>query len=292
MENNNLVTKESLAQEMGLILPKNITDTVMNSVNSLLGKQQLYLPKNYVVGNALKSAYLKLQEAQDKNGVSVLQSCTQTSIANALLKMVVLGLNPSKDQAYFVAYGKNLTLMPSVYGKITAVKRINGVLDVRADVIYQDTEYELTVDEFGNDNISIIKPCPLDKRKGENIVGAWAKIIFDENVWGTKEYSCIMSMEDIKAAWNQGATKGNSPAHKNFTGEMAKKSVINRCIKNYINSRDDQDILIDTLKSTIADEYEKQPVEKQEETIDFEINENVAEAVFEERQEAKEIEFE
>ena len=33
MEKNNLVTKESLAQEMGLILPKNITDTVMNSVN-------------------------------------------------------------------------------------------------------------------------------------------------------------------------------------------------------------------------------------------------------------------
>lgn len=269
-----------ITQEQEKMIPKTISDKVLNSVQTMIENQQLQLPQNYVVGNALKSAYLKLTDTKDKNGQSVLQTCSQTSVANALLKMVILGLNPAKDQAYFVAYGKDLTLMPSYFGKITAIKRIKGVIDVRADVIYEDTQYDLVVDEYGNDTIKIIKPCPLDKRVADKIIGGWAKIIFDQNIWGTTEYSCIMPLIDIKNAWSQGATKGNSPAHKNFTGEMVKKTVINRCIKNYINSRDDQDILITTLKETISDEYEKQPLEKEEQIIDFDINENVEEAEY------------
>lgn len=275
-----------ITQEHEKMVPKNISDSVLNSVNTMISNNQLQLPANYVVGNALKSAYLKLTDTKDKNGVSVLQSCSQASIANALLKMVVLGLNPAKDQAYFVAYGKDLTLMTSYFGKITALKRIRGIIDIRADVIYQDTDYELSTDEYGNDLVIINKPCPLEARSADKIIGAWAKIIFDPEVWGAKEYSCVMSIADIKSAWNQGATKGNSLAHKNFASEMAKKSVINRCIKNYINSRDDQDILITTLKETIADEYSKPSFEKEEQTIDFNINSNVEEA------EIAEVDFE
>lgn len=286
---NKIITKTE-----NQMAPKNISDSVLNSVNNMIENNQLQLPTNYVVGNALKSAYLKLTDAKDKNGVSVLQSCSQSSVANALLKMVILGLNPAKDQAYFVAYGKDLTLMTSYFGKITAIKRIKGVVDVRADVIYEDTDYDIITDDFGNDSIKINKPCPLDKRLSENIVGGWAKIIFDPEVWGTTEYTCIMPMVDIKNAWNQGATKGNSPAHKNFAGEMVKKTVINRCIKNYINSRDDQDVVISALKETIKNEYETPTLEKEEETIDFDIKPNVEEAVIHEVNPkiTEEIEFE
>ena len=284
---NQLITKTE-----SKLAPKNISDSVLNSVNTMIENHQLQLPSNYVVGNALKSAYLKLSDAKDKNGDSVLQTCSQPSIANALLKMVILGLNPAKDQAYFVAYGKDLTLMTSYFGKITAIKRIKGVVDVRADVIYEDTDYELIADEFGNDSIKINKPCPLDKRLPEKIVGGWAKIIFDPTIWGTTEYSCVMPMLDIKNAWNQGATKGNSPAHKNFTGEMVKKTVINRCIKNYINSRDDQDVVISALKETISNEYETPTFEKEEEVIDFNISSKAEEAEYREVQNVEEIEFE
>lgn len=274
-----------ITQDEHKVVQKNITDKVLGSVQTMVSNNQLQLPKNYVVGNALKSAYLKLNDTKDKNGNSVLQSCSQNSIANALLKMVVLGLNPAKDQAYFVAYGKDLTLMTSYFGKITAIKRIKGVVDVRADVIYEDTEYELEVDEFGNDLVKVIKPCPLDKRSNDKIIGAWAKIIFDPEVWGAREYSCVMTMQEIKNAWGQGATKGNSPAHKTFATEMAKKSVINRCIKNYINSRDDQDMIIETLKETISNDYEEEmPIVKEEEVIDIDINGNVEEAEYNEVQ--------
>lgn len=46
-------------------------------------------------------------------------------------------------------------------------------------------------------------------------------------------------MAQIRAAWGQGATKGGSPAHKNFAEEMAKKTVIGRACKAIINSSDD-----------------------------------------------------
>ncbi len=48
-----------------------------------------------------------------------------------------------------------------------------------------------------------------------------------------------MSMAQIRAAWNQGATHGASPAHKNFPAEMCKKTVIGRACKLIINSSDD-----------------------------------------------------
>ena len=55
--------------------------------------------------------------------------------------------------------------------------------------------------------------------------------------------------------------KGKSPAHLNFRDEMAKKTVINRCIKNYINSRDDQDIIIQTINETTSNDYEYEDVD-------------------------------
>ena len=48
-----------------------------------------------------------------------------------------------------------------------------------------------------------------------------------------------MTLAQIKAAWQQGATKGQSPAHKNFPAEMCKKTVIGRACKMVINSSDD-----------------------------------------------------
>jgi recombination protein RecT len=236
-------------EQQGLVLPKNITDKVMNTLTLYQQQGTVAFPQNYSVGNALKAAYLIYQ-----NDVK-LQKCTNTSVANALLDMCISGLNPSKNQCYFVPMGDQCTLMTSYFGKQTMVKRIKGVIDVRSDVIYKDTCYELTLDVYGNDDIKITGPCPLDKRKSENIIGAWARIILDPEVWGVETYTAIMTLEDIQNAWSMGSAYGKSKAHQKFMGEMAKKSAINRCIKNFINTRDDQDILIDTLNRVTSNEY-------------------------------------
>lgn len=237
-------------KELGMTMPKNMADQITNTMTNYVNNG-LVMPKDYNYQNAIISSYLVIK--QDPK----LMECEKNSIASALVDMATLGLNVSKQQGYFIPYGGKLNFQTSYFGKITAIKRIKGVIDVRSDVIYKDTEYELNVDEFGNDDIKIVKSCPLDLRKQENIIGAWAKIILDKEVWGTETYTCIMTMEQIEKAWNQGQMKGNSPAHKNFRDEMAKKSVINRCCKNFVNSAKDQDIFIETLNRTTSNEYEE-----------------------------------
>ena len=244
-----IAMKEKVAQEMGLMMPKNMADQITNTLTNYVNNG-LVMPKDYNYQNAVISSFLTIK--QDPK----LMACDRNSIANALVDMATLGLNVSKNQGYFIPYNGKLDFQPSYFGKITSIKRIKGVIDVRSDVIYKGTEHELIVDEYGNDDIRIIKPCPLDERKFEDIIGAWAKIILDENVWGAKSYTCIMTKDQINKAWCQGATKGKSPAHQNFADEMCKKTVINRCCKNFVNSAKDQDIYIETLNRTTANEYE------------------------------------
>lgn len=242
--------KEQLAQEMGLVLPKNMADQINNTLEKYV-KQGLVFPKDYNYQNAIVSAYIKIQ--QDPK----LKACTTTSQVSALIKMATLGLSTSKEQAYLIPYNGELQCQPSYFGKIKAIKRIKGVKDVVADVIYKGTDYELLTDEYGNDDIKINRPCSLSEREFENIEGAWAKVILDETIWGKKSYTCIMTMKQIEKSWNQGQMKGKSPAHINFKDEMCKKSVINRCCKNFVNSSDDIDIFVETLKETIQNDYEE-----------------------------------
>lgn len=245
---NEVVNKSDVASELGLVVPRNMNDYITNTMNDYVSRG-LVLPKDYNVENAVLSSYMIIKQ-DDK-----LMSCSKESIQNALIDMTTMGLNASKKQCYFIPYSGKLQLSPSYFGKITAIKRIKGVVDVASDVIYKSTEYELVNDEYGNDEIKITKPCPLEERKLDNIIGAWCKIILNKEVWGRELYTCIMTMEQIEKSWNQGSMKGQSPAHKNFRDEMAKKSVINRTCKMFVNSAKDNDILIETINKTIENDY-------------------------------------
>ena len=59
---------------------------------------QLQLPQGYHAGNAVRAAWLYLQEVKDKNYKPALEVCTQNSIANCLLEMIIKGLNIAKKQ--------------------------------------------------------------------------------------------------------------------------------------------------------------------------------------------------
>jgi recombination protein RecT len=57
-----------------------------------------------------------------------------------------------------------------------------------------------------------------------------------------------MTIQQIRQSWQQGATKGASPAHKNFPDEMSKKTVISRACKLFISSSDDSSLFDDDDK--------------------------------------------
>lgn len=233
---------------------RNITDQVLGRVTDMMSKQELFMPEDYSPENALKSAWLTLQNVEDKNHNRALDVCSKPSICNALLDMVVQGLSPAKKQCYFVPYGKELTLMRSYMGTVAVAKRLSDVKDVYAQVIYEKDTFEFEVDPNTGLRHVVKHITSFDNIDITKIRGAYA-VVVRENA---ENYVEIMTMQQIKTAWNQGATKGNSPAHKNFTEEMAKKTVINRACKMLINTSNDSPILTEAFNRTTESDYRKE----------------------------------
>lgn len=215
---------------------ENISEQVLSRIEQFQKDGSMILPKNYSVENHMKSAWLALQEVEDKEHHKALQICTKESIANSLLDMVLQGLSVSKNQGYFIVYGNKLVFKRSYFGTIALAKRAGGMVsEPVANVIYEGDDFQYEIDPK-TAKVSIIKHSQkLENIDNSKIKGAYALVTLAD---GTTQVT-IMSMQQIRAAWGQGATKGNSPAHKNFAEEMAKKTVIGRACKAIINSSDD-----------------------------------------------------
>jgi len=217
------------------VAEKDITTQVLQKVQAFEKSGELRIPKDYSPENALKGAMLVLTELKTKDGSNALQYCSKTSIAQALLKMVVEGLSVLKKQGYFIPYDKELTWIRSYQGSIALAKRVADVKEVNAVVVYQNDLFEYGIDVKTGRQVIYKHDQKLANIANDKIIAAYAIVIYKD---GSTD-ATIMSMDEIRAAWNQGAPKGNSPAHKNFTQEMAKKTVINRACKTPINSSTD-----------------------------------------------------
>ena len=232
---------------------RNVTDMVLGRVSDMMSRRELFMPADYSPENALKSAWLTLQDVEDRDHNKALQVCSKQSICNSLLDMVVQGLSPAKKQCYFVVYGKELTLMRSYMGTVAVAKRFSDVSDVYANVIYEGDTFEFEIiPETG------LKKITKHNTSFENIdinkiKGAYAVVVRED----ADNYVEIMTMDQIKKAWNQGAKKGSSPAHKNFSEEMAKKTVINRACKMFVNTSNDSAILTDAFNRTTDADYQR-----------------------------------
>lgn len=248
---------------------KNVTDEVLARVQDLNRKGDLVIPPGYSAENAIKSAWLILQETVDREKKPALQVCTKTSIANSLLDMVIQGLSPSKKQCYFVVYGNKLQLMKSYMGTVAVTKRLKGVKDVKAYCIYEGDEFE---QEFNLDTatLKITKFNPKFENIDINkIKGAFAIVLGEDGPIHTE----VMNINQIKNSWNQGYAKGKSGAHSNFTDEMAKKTVINRACKMFVNTSDDSDILVEAFNNTDKEPYEEKDIV----SVDYEVKQEINE---------------
>jgi len=212
--------------------------TIENVQNRIAELQEggFKLPSSYSPENALQSAWLMLQDVQTRDKKPALEACSKNSIAMSLFKMVQLGLNPAKNQCYFIPYGNDLTLVTSYFGQVLIAKRA-GLKDVKANLILKGDEFDYSIEADGRKVIKEHKQ-PFENF-GNEIIGAYCVVTLPDGAQDTD----IMTIEEIKQSWKQGATNGNSPAHKNFEGEMAKRTVTNRAIKMFVNSSDDSAVL-------------------------------------------------
>src|SRR5690606_36842274 len=101
---------------------RDTVDVVAERVRHFQERGEIHFPANYSPENAMKSAWLILQETKDRNKRPALDVCTKDSLANALLDMVVQGLNPQKKQGYFIVYGKQLVFLGSYFGTMAVTK--------------------------------------------------------------------------------------------------------------------------------------------------------------------------
>lgn len=233
------------------ILQKDITDEVSSKLSEL-EDGGLALPPNYNPHNALKSAFFRLQEVKDRNNKPALEVCTKASIANALLDMVTQGLSPAKTQCYFVVYGTQLQLLRSYFGTQAVLKRLNNVKDIWANVIYQDDVFDY---EIADGRERLVKHETHFLNRDKEILGAYAVIKTEDD----DEILTVMTRKEIETSWGQ--SKTSQGVHKKFPQEMAKRTVINRAAKHFINTSDDSDLLIDAINRSTENEYERERVD-------------------------------
>lgn len=237
-----------MANQMTKAKSEPITDKVLNRLNEMKKEQGISLPAHYNPSNALNAAYLALQKVKTKQGQNALETCSPASISKALLDMTLQGLSPAKDQCYFIAYGDELQMQRSYFGSVAAVKRLSGVQKVRAEVVHEGDEFELGSDE--DMELVVKKFAPHFENQDKPIVGAFALIKTDNGI----DYT-VMTIKEIKQSWAQTRQKVNH-VQQNFSQEMAKRTVLNRAAKMFINTSDDSDLLTGAINDTTANEYD------------------------------------
>lgn len=229
-----------------LVKNKKMGDNVLARVKALETDGDLKFPSNYSPENSMKSAMLQLQDLKGskKEGYKpALEFANPNSVANALMDMVVQGLNPAKSQGYFIMYGKNVTFQRSYMGTMSVTKRVTGAKEINAEAIFEgdDVSYEMQNSKI----VNLTHKASFGNRDTKKITGAYATIAFEDE---SKNYTEIMTFDEIEEAWKQSQMVYNGQfkedgTHRRFPQEMAKKTVINRACKKLLNSSDDASLL-------------------------------------------------
>ncbi|MGE8003999.1 recombinase RecT [Lysinibacillus sp. NPDC093216] len=236
-------------QQQVAVKQKSIADSVQAKVKQFQDAGELHFPAGYSPDNAVKSAWLILQSTKtgkDSGYKPALEVCTKDSVANALLDMVVQGLNPMKKQGYFIVYGKQLTFQRSYFGTMAVTKRVTGAKNIDAAVIYEGDEVDY---EMKNGRITNLNhKQKFGNIKKENLIGAYCIIELPNN----EIYTELMTIDELRKAWSKAQFWGKGEekekagsTHDEFKQEMAKKTVINRACKKFLNSSDDSSLIMD-----------------------------------------------
>ena len=243
MANGKTTTAVTTAPQGGAVQPENfvtyrnrITSAVLKRIGEL-GDKGITVPAGFNANNQIYLAFLTLSQMETRDRKPLLSAVSPQSVANALLEMCLKGLSLEKKQCAFIQYGDQVRLQEEYHGRVALAKRY-GAGDPQAQVIYEGDEFEYEINpKTGKISVTkhIQKLANIDKAK---IVGAWALVPYAEHPdWDPKVD--VMTIGEIRQSWTQGATKGESPAHRNFTGEMCKKTVISRAVKLFISTSSD-----------------------------------------------------
>lgn len=258
--------------------------SVANRVQKMVEDNQINIPENYSVVNAVQAAYFKLTEVDFGSKTALIDKVTKDSVAFALQDMAIQALSVAKNQGYFIAYGDKLQFQRSYHGTQAVLKRMNGIKDVWANVIWKGEEFEVEYNERGQ---LAFKSHKVNWKAAtgnkEDIEGAYCIIEREDGV----QFLTVMTMAEILAAWS---TSKNKSVQDKYPQEMAKRTVINRAAKAFINTSDDSDLLIAAVNRTTENEYEPTVKDMGEiEEIKQEIQHNANQEIIDIEQQEQEV---
>lgn len=231
-------------------MQREMVDSVQHKIDELAQNNGLNFPPNYSAANALRSAWLIIQQTKDMNNRPALEVCTRESIANAMLNTVVMGLNPGKKQVYYIVYGNKLEAQRSYFGTMAVTKRVPGVADIWADVVYEGDTFKIGKKRGGWEVLT--HESDFMNIDPEKIVAAYCTIEMEDG----RTYTEVMNMAQIQKSWSK-SRSSKQTVHKEFPDQMAKRTVINRACKMFFNTSDDSDLLIDSFNAT-GDVYDNE----------------------------------
>lgn len=240
---------------------------------------EISVPKGYDLKTALKFAAMDLVEKVDKNGKPALEVCSPVSIANAIAKMAADGLYVHRNHCYFLVRNGKLYCEKSYHGYQMQVKGLDGVTDIRANVIREGDVFETKIEN--GQRIVTNHESPWDSTG--KIKGAYCLILGE----GDKIIrSHVMTKDKIDTCWSHSPSI-KKEVHKEFPEDMCVRTVINHTCKRYL----------DTFPQFVqAKEYNEEEeititpesVETGSNVVSFELEDNKEEAILCEPEEVEE----
>lgn len=244
-------------------LAKNPVTTVSKQVRDYVDKGTLQLPPDYSAENALKQAFIHLQENK-LLGVA--------GVEIALMNMVFQGLSLGKTQCYFINYGGKLVCQRSYFGDMALVKRIMPGVEFVYSVFYKGES--VRPKRINGKLAGIEHDENTEFKTADNIDGAYCLIL---NSDGEVVAGEVMMIDRIKKSWKMSKTykqDAKSGTHVDFADEMALRTVIRKVCKPIINSSDDAMLRMAIRNSDIdsidAEFEETISIEANQETIAIE----------------------
>ena len=148
----------------------------------------------------------------------------QQKIMAGLLKGAYSGLDFYSKECYLVPYGNDLNYQTDYRGAKKLAKKysIRPIKDIYAKLVHEGDLFEEKI--IGGEQSFDFKPKPFNDGK---IIGAFAVVLYTD---GGMAYD-TMSLADLENT-RKASKASNSPAWKNFTGEMYKKTVLHRLCKH------------------------------------------------------------
>ena len=179
------------------------------------------------VSDALPRDFNKARFVQNAlaliNDNPALQKYSQAQLMGGLLKGAYLGLDFYSKECYLIPYGSQLNYQTDYRGAKKLAKKysIRPIKDIYAKLIREGDEFEELI--INGEPTFNFKPKFLNDGK---ILGAFAVVLYKD---GGLAYD-VMPLSDLENT-RKHSKASNSPAWKDFTGEMYKKTVLHRLCK-------------------------------------------------------------